>query len=93
MAEATGAATGYAGAEAAVTAANDGSLCGVADWRLPTVIELTGLVDNGAAAAETAIDTDFFPGTAAEPYWSGEGERTTRRRPGRWSTTRVRRGC
>lgn len=70
---ATGAATGYAGAEAAVTAANDGSLCGVADWRLPAVIELTGLVDNGAAAAETAIDTDFFPGTAAEPYWSGEG--------------------
>ena len=70
---ATGAATAYAGAEAAVTAANDGSLCGVTNWRLPTVIELTGLVDNGAAAAETSIDTDFFPGTAAEPYWSGEG--------------------
>ena len=67
------AASAYGGAEAAVASANAGSLCGRADWRLPTVIELSNLVDAGAAAADPAIDTAFFPGTPQAGFWTAEG--------------------
>lgn len=59
-------------AAAVAAAAADAALCGRDDWRLPAVIELTALVDNGAAAGEPSIDTDFFPGTVQDAYWTGE---------------------
>lgn len=37
-------------------------------WRLPSVFELTRLVDYGQDY--TSIDNTFFPGTGSGPYWS-----------------------
>ena len=38
------------------------------DWRLPDEYELQGIVDYGRKIP--AIDTTYFPGTAASEYWS-----------------------
>lgn len=48
---------------------NFGGLCGATDWRLPTVKELQGLSNYGAAGP--AIDFSYFPNTPALPFWSG----------------------
>ena len=37
-------------------------------WRVPTLVELLTLIDEGAAAP--MIDRTAFPGTAAEPFWT-----------------------
>jgi Protein of unknown function (DUF1566) len=37
-------------------------------WRVPTLVELLTLVDEGSAAP--MIDRTAFPGTPAEPFWS-----------------------
>lgn len=39
-----------------------------AGWRLPTVMELQTLID--VRASSPAVDTEIFPGTRAELYWS-----------------------
>ncbi|MDC1382777.1 DUF1566 domain-containing protein [Candidatus Puniceispirillum sp.] len=39
-------------------------------WRLPSRLELEGLVCNECAPVK--IELDSFPNTLAEPYWSGE---------------------
>lgn len=39
-------------------------------WRLPTLKELEGLVC--VTCGPPMIDADVFPGTAGEPYWTGE---------------------
>ena len=38
------------------------------DWRLPTVQELSGIVDGGSSSP--AIDKNVFPGTSTESFWS-----------------------
>lgn len=43
-------------------------LLGHSDWRLPTVEELFGLADRSRYSP--AIDTDAFPGTKSDWYWS-----------------------
>ncbi len=51
-----------------------GDLCssctvgGHSDWRLPTVQELFALADHGRH--DPAIDTDVFPDTKSDWYWS-----------------------
>lgn len=51
----------YASAEAAVKELGEG-------WRLPTRAELLTLVD--LSRHEPAIDTDKYPDTKSDPYWT-----------------------
>ena len=46
------------------------SLCGHADWRLPTVDELQSLVNYGKGLPGPAIDATKFPNTQAAWYWT-----------------------
>jgi Protein of unknown function (DUF1566)/Repeat of unknown function (DUF5648) len=51
---------------------NDLALCGYDDWRLPTVIELQGIVDYGVLAVEAAVNIEWFPWsrTNSGVYWT-----------------------
>ncbi len=51
-----------------VAAANNASLCGASDWRMPRIGELRSLVHYGRAGP--AIDTDYFPNTNSSLFWS-----------------------
>jgi hypothetical protein len=54
--------------ETAEKLAADCDLGGVTDWRLPTVEELFLICDR--TKLSPAIDTDAFPGTNSDWYWS-----------------------
>lgn len=68
-------ATAFADVQALVDAANSARLCGAADWRLPEVAELDGLVHAGRTAG-VAASTDAFTDLAGLAnqaraiYWS-----------------------
>jgi hypothetical protein len=51
-----------------VAAVNAVGLCGKTDWSLPTEDELRNLAHTGRT--NPAIDTDYFPNTAADWTWS-----------------------
>ncbi|MCF6263408.1 MAG: DUF1566 domain-containing protein [Xanthomonadales bacterium] len=51
-----------------VTNSNDNNFCGFADWRLPTIIELSSIVNKGTTTP--AIDINYFPNTSSGIYWS-----------------------
>jgi Protein of unknown function (DUF1566) len=51
-------------------AVNTATLCGASDWRLPSVHELSGLVDYGAAPGTAMLDTAWFPNSVADLYWT-----------------------
>ena len=53
-----------------VVAVNAAGLCGYHDWRLPTAVELQGLVDYSIGYPGPTIDTNFFPDTQQNVYWS-----------------------
>ena len=65
--------------QAYVEAVNAAGLCGASDWRLPQIDELYSLVDLSLADDPT-LDTDFFPETKSERYWSGTSYRTVSHR-------------
>ena len=48
---------------------NASGLCGFTDWRLPTVVELTGIKDAGQPA-NPLIDSMWFPNTQSTTYWT-----------------------
>ena len=50
-----------------VNSVNASALCGYTDWRLPTSVELQGIVVTGTSPT---IDTTWFPNTQANYYWS-----------------------
>lgn len=47
---------------------NRAGLCGAHDWRLPTPVELMGIVDMGVITLPP-VDERFFPNTAANFHW------------------------
>ena len=52
-----------------IAAINAENLCGYSNWRLPTVMELTSIIDHGAV--QPAVDTDFFPlAQTLLAYWT-----------------------
>ncbi|CAK0766505.1 conserved hypothetical protein [Gammaproteobacteria bacterium] len=53
-----------------VTAVNATGLCGFKDWRLPSIKELTGIINYGIAFPGSKIDLDYFPKTPAAGFWS-----------------------
>ena len=54
-----------------VTAVNAQSLCGAANWRLPTASELQGIVDHSVPAPGPTIDTAWLGSTAVvSAYWT-----------------------
>ncbi|MGO2129581.1 MAG: InlB B-repeat-containing protein [Pseudoalteromonas prydzensis] len=58
----------YCNTFAYVERVNIQSLCGASDWRMPTRLELMGIVDNGTK--NPAIDTQYFPQTRSSLFWS-----------------------
>ncbi len=54
--------------EAFINALNEQNFGGHADWRLPTIKELTSLANLGKVSP--AIDAAYFPNTQLSDYWS-----------------------
>jgi hypothetical protein len=52
-----------------VQAVNGQGLCGATDWRMPTMLELMSIVNNGQVSPP-AIDTAYFPNTPSVGFWS-----------------------
>jgi len=57
-------------ASAFVAAVNAQGLCGATNWRLPTQVELQGLVDYSVTSPPT-INTQWFPSTGGV-YWTAD---------------------
>ncbi len=49
---------------------NEENLCGYSDWRVPSNSHLMSIAHFGASSRATKIDTDYFPNTVSEFYWS-----------------------
>ena len=53
-----------------IAALNTAAFGGHIDWRLPTVKELSTLVDSSISFPGPSINTTFFPNTVSSHYWS-----------------------
>ncbi len=51
-----------------VNGSNTENLCGIDNWRVPNVEELSGITNQGASSP--AIDVNYFPNTVSNEYWS-----------------------
>ncbi|WP_119395454.1 Lcl C-terminal domain-containing protein [Salinibius halmophilus] len=49
---------------------NTTNRCGRSNWRLPTVAELTGLLDDATTPGGPLINSYLFPRTVQGPYWT-----------------------
>ena len=49
---------------------NDAHFGGYSDWRLPTIKELSDIINYSISDPGPTIDTSYFPNTAASFYWS-----------------------
>ena len=49
---------------------NTQKLCGLNNWRLPTIQELQSIVDYSVPLPNPTIDVNFFPNSSNEIYWS-----------------------
>jgi hypothetical protein len=47
-----------------------GSAATAGEWRLPTVLELRSIVDEGVSPPGPTIDPDAFPATSATEFWT-----------------------
>lgn len=59
-----------------VQQSNMEQLCGQANWRLPTVQELSSLIQEPTSPGEPAIDSYFFPLTKHGDYWTSASNQT-----------------
>jgi len=60
--------TTWCNTQAFTARVNAVGLCGATDWRLPTITELKGIVNNGGV--NPSIDTLYFPNTESTNYRS-----------------------
>lgn len=60
--------------QAYAAAVNAAGLCGWRDWRLPTRVELYGLVDHGIDPGEPNTDSIYFPNQNRNFYWSSSSD-------------------
>ncbi|MDQ5939103.1 MAG: hypothetical protein QG557_50 [Pseudomonadota bacterium] len=49
---------------------NEQKLCGLTNWRLPTIEELQSIVNYNVPLPNATIDVNFFPHSTNEIYWS-----------------------
>ncbi|MBT6880289.1 MAG: DUF1566 domain-containing protein, partial [Gammaproteobacteria bacterium] len=61
-------AASYCNSQAYTARVNSATLCGASDWRMPTREELRSIVAYDRTIP--AIDTDYFPNTVANWFWS-----------------------
>lgn len=52
-----------------VAAVNGVGLCGLRDWRMPSVEELNSIVHRGRT--DPAVEAGYFPNTTSSYFWSG----------------------
>ncbi len=53
-----------------ISTLNSQNFGGHSDWRLPTIKELSSLVDSSITYPGPTINTDYFPNTVSSVYWS-----------------------
>jgi hypothetical protein len=56
---------------------NDAKYGGYSDWRLPTIKELTCIIDYSIPKPGPTIDTGYFPNTIASFYWASSTNAAT----------------
>lgn len=56
-----------------IASLNNEQYGGFADWRLPTVKELSNLLDSSLLFPSTTLNTDYFPNASVRYYWSSTG--------------------